>query len=438
LSSLRFNSPSFVQAQLARRRLVGSVALVLGVGLAARVAFILCTPRDVYSADVNNWRWVVASLERGLNPYQSTTFLNWPPLWMQILFGLNRLATGLGLSLFQAIRAFLIIVEGAVIVLTFILVSRTSPSFSARRLLLIGMALNPIAILLVCQHCNFDVLVAFWVLLFVNEQIQYQATGAASAWLGSCLWLGLGVLTKTVPLVLAPLLLVGIRNLRWKERILGGCLLFGPVTLGMSIVYSLVPAAIERNVLDYRSAQGWFGITGLLRWMHHPGLMEGYSRLSPWLFGVGLVALSRVLWTRARLTAGQVVLLSALLLMAVVVFGPGYGPQYIFWFMPILVVSYPLFGKSWRKGLAAFYAIAAVTYCFEYSLFPSHGMLLIRWGLGEQWAARASAWSTPEMQTLFRLPLFLGYVGLFALGVSRLGASSNASTASLELAPSPN
>jgi hypothetical protein len=436
LSQLSFSTPAG-QAQLGRRRLVGSLALVLGVALAARVAFILCTPRDVYSADVNNWRWVVASLERGLNPYQSTTFLNWPPLWMQILFGLNRLAAVLGLTLFQAVRAFLITVEGALIVWTFILVSRTSPSFNARRLLLVGIALNPIAILLVCQHCNFDVLVAFWVLLFVIEQTEFQATGSATAWLGSCLWLGLGVLTKTVPLVLAPLLLVGIRSLRWKERTLGGLLLFGPVVLGMSIVYSLVPAAIERNVLGYRSAQGWFGITGLLGWTHRPGLMDGYSRLSPWLFGVALVALSRVLWTRARLTAAQVMLLSALLLMAVVVFGPGYGPQYIFWFMPLLIASYPLFGNSWRKGLAAFYVIAALTYCFEYSLFPSHGMLLIRLGLGEQWTARANAWSTPEMQTLFRLPLFLSYVGLFALGGSRLGASMSASAPSPDLAQPP-
>jgi hypothetical protein len=405
------------------RHLVGSLGVVLGTGLLVRAAFIVCTPRDVYSADVNNWRWVVAALERGLNPYQSTTFLNWPPLWMQILFGLNRVASWLGLTLFQAVRSFLIVVEGAAVALTFLLIARTAPSFNARRLLLLGMALNPIAILLVCQHCNFDVLVALWVLLFLTEQAEFQATGRVTAWLSSCLWLGLGVLTKTVPLVLAPLLLVGMRNLRWKERILGLLLLLGPVILGISILYSLAPSAIERNVLGYRSAQGWFGITGLLGWTHHPGLMEAYSRLSPWLFGIALLALSSLLWFTARLTGAQLVLTTALLLMAVVVFGPGYGPQYIFWYMPVLVASYPLYGKSWRVGLLVFYLIAAFTYVFEYSLFPSHGMLLLRLGLGQPWPARASAWSTPEMQTLFRLPLFLSYLGVFSLGVSVLAAS---------------
>jgi hypothetical protein len=412
-----------LRGNASRRHLVGSLGVVLGASLLVRAAFIVCTPRDVFSADVNNWRWVVVALERGLNPYQATTFLNWPPLWMQILFGLNRVAGWLGLTLFQVVRSFLIGVESVAVVLTFFLVARTAPSFNARRLLLLGMALNPIAILLVCQHCNFDVLVAAWVLLFLLEQADFQATGGVSAWLSSCLWLGLGVLTKTVPLVLAPLLLVGVRSLRWRERVLGLLLLLGPVILGISILYSLAPAAIERNVLGYRSAQGWFGITGLLGWAHHPGLMAAYSRLSPWLFGVALLALSSLLYVTTRLTPAQLVLTTALLLMSVVVFGPGYGPQYIFWYMPVLVASYPLYGRSWRVGLLLFYLIAIATYAFEYSLFPSHGMLLLRLGLGEPWATRASAWSTPEMQTLFRLPLFVSYLGLFALGVSVLAPS---------------
>lgn len=405
------------------RKALAGAAMALLVGLAVRLLFIFFTPPDVYSADMSAWQVVVGALQRGQNPYQVTRFLSWPPLWMQSLFALGRLATNLNISLFQAVRGFLLVCEGFTVILTSVLLARTVPMTSHRALLIIGFALNPIAVLLVCQHCNFDVLVAVWVLLFLNAQMDFQTSGQASDWLASCLFLGLGILTKTVPLVLSPLLLVGIRRLTWKERTLGLLLLVGPAALGLSVLYALVPGAVENNVLGYRSFPGWFGFTGLLDVAQLHPLSIWYTRVSSWLFALGLVVLSLFLMRRSRVQPAQLVLLAALLLMAVVIFGPGYGPQYASWYLPLLVASWALWPGAWRVALLVLALIAVVTYVEEYALLPSHGMLLIRMGWGGEWLRRSREWSTPPVQSLIRLPLFVSYLVLFFIGVFRLRQS---------------
>jgi hypothetical protein len=402
---------------------MADAAVVLSVGLVVRLLFIFFTPADVYSADMSAWQTVVAVLQRGFNPYQVTRYLSWPPLWMQTLYGLSRLAAALNISLFQAVRGFLLLCEAGTVIFTSLLLARTVPLKSHRLLLTVGLALNPVAVLVVCQHCNFDLLVALWVLLFLLAQVEFQEGGQVGDWLASCLFLGLGILTKTVPLILAPLLLVGLHRLRWRDRGLGFLLLVGPAALGVSVLYALVPAAVQQNVLGYRSAPGWFGITGLLDVAHLQALSAFYTRASSWLFAVGLLLLSAFLLKRPRLLPKQLVLLTALLLTSVVVWGPGYGPQYVSWYLPVLVASWAFWPGVWRPVLLVLAVVAALSYFEEYALLPSHGMLLIRMGWGGDWLRRSREWSTPEMQSLIRLPLFAAYLALFGVGVSCLRTS---------------
>ena len=419
-------NPSPRPATTSKRELIVTIALVLSIGFAVRLLFILLTPAEVYSADMSAWQVVVSLLQRGYNPYQLTKFLSWPPLWLQVLFGLGRLATALHVSLFEAVRGFLLVCEALTVVFTALFLTRNLPSTGHRMLLIVGFALNPIAILLICQHCNFDVLATLWVLLFLVTQAEFQATGKVSDWLASCLCLGLGVLTKTVPLVLAPLLLVGIKRMAWRERLLGICLLAGPAGLSLSVLYALAPAAVESNILGYRSFPGWFGITGLLDLAQLYSLAAWYTRASSLLFALGLTLLSVVLFRRPRLAPAQLLLLATLLLMSVVIFGPGYGPQYIFWYMPMLVASWAFWPGTWRWALAAFAVIATFTYLAEYGLLQSHGMLLIRMGLAGEWLQRAQAFGTPPAQSIVRLPLFLAYLVLFFTGVWSLRQSFGA------------
>src|SRR4029079_8547221 len=54
-------------------------------------------------------------------------------------------------------------------------------------------------------------------------------------------------------------------------------------------------------------------------------------------------------------------------LMVVVAFGPGYGPQYAYWFLAALVASYVLLDDAWRRLLRVAWLVAALTYVVEYA-----------------------------------------------------------------------
>ena len=60
----------------------------------------------------------------------------------------------------------------------------------------------------------------------------------------------------------------------------------------------------------------------------------------------------------------------ALAFMLVVAFGPGYGPQYAYWFLPALVATYVLLDDAWRRLLRIAYLVAGLTYIFEYGFIP--------------------------------------------------------------------
>ena len=64
-----------------------SIALIIAGAALARIAFLLVAPPDAISTDLShNWLTVASVLHEGGNPYNVTTFLNWPPVWMQLIY----------------------------------------------------------------------------------------------------------------------------------------------------------------------------------------------------------------------------------------------------------------------------------------------------------------------------------------------------------------
>ncbi|HET7540515.1 MAG TPA: glycosyltransferase family 39 protein, partial [Polyangiaceae bacterium] len=260
-----------------RHRSAVQVSLLLAASATARLLFLACLPPHTYSADVQNWRNVASALQAGQNPYNVTTFLNWPPLWMQVIFVMNKLAAAWQLDLATVIRLFLGSVESLLLVACHGVLRQLTTPERAFRLALFGVALNPIAILLVCQHCNFDVIAGLFVLLATFCVVRYSDTNDEREWLYACCCLGIAILAKTVPIVLVPLLGFGLRQVSWRSRLLGSVLLLGPVTLGMSVIYALGPEQVTDNVLHYRSSAGWFGLTGFFELPKWHRLTELYT-----------------------------------------------------------------------------------------------------------------------------------------------------------------
>jgi len=395
------------------------LGLVTGVSLGVRLAFLTWKDPSAISWDLHAWSDVARRLAAGENPYVTTDFLNWPPVWMQLIFGLDRIAKAVGISTVLAIQLFLVAAELGVIVATYdLLLAIGCSRAKARWTLLIGIALNPICVLLVCQHGNFDVLVGLLVLLFVSALLRWNRGGPIEDWFLACFWLGLGVAVKVVPIVLAPLLLVGVRRLSHAARFLGAAAISGPAAYGVSVIYVLSPAAIREKVIGYRSLPWRFGFTYLLRVFHLERWIGAYSvlfvgALLACMAIVGMSAVRRVTVPDRNLIYG------ALLLLAFIPFaGPGYGPQYIYWFWPLVLAAFATGTRNVREVTILFAATAAATYLIEYAFRATLGGYL----LGHFSPTHALVLYTTQRLPTVRLPLFLSYAVLVGtLFVSTLG-----------------
>lgn len=418
------------------------IAIVLVVSWVARAVFIALIG-DHRSQDVGYWGLALDAQDAGRNPYE-TGVLNWPPLWLMVIVGLDHAASAVDVSFLSALRLYLVLVESAMVVALYLTLVRADARPDAvRRALLFGIALNPIAILLVCQHGNSDVQVGLLVVLAVAALLAHGRSRDVVFWLTGCLLLGIGVLAKTVPLILVPVLAPGARLASRAGRVLGATLLLGPAVLGVGVILALAPRAVWDHVIGYRSTRGFFGLSGILD-EHFPGNPEAhfeaytgvdvggsYGKLFTLAILVLIVWLGRRLWRDTPLAPGRLFLLVGILLMVVVALGPGYGPQYAYWFLPALVATYVLLDDGWRRLLLASYVVAVVTYAVEYAFVPWLGAYATPGDAG--WKADVTEYlDDPGRLTVFRLALFAIYLLVVVAGLARLAALRGGRTADNE------
>jgi hypothetical protein len=420
MGSLTHERGSSKLRRLLERPGIRDLTIVLATSWLARAVFMAAIG-DAHSLDVDYWEGALEALDEGRNPYE-TGVLNWPPLWLEIIVGLDAIADVTEISFWSALRIYLVFVESALVVsLYFTLVAVGAPRAVVRRALLFGIALNPVTILLVCQHGNSDVNVGFLVTAALAALLAHRRSRDVIFWLGGCLLLGVGVLAKTVPLVLAPVLAPGARLASSAGKVLGVTLLLGPAALGLSVIMSLVPREVVEHVIRYRSTRGFFGLSGMLEELTRFDARSLYASV----FTLGVLLMVVWLWRRLSreepLPPERLFLLVAVVLMVVVAFGPGYGPQYAYWFLPALVATYVLLDDAWRRLLRIGFVVAGLTYGVEYAFVPWLGSYADGLTGDTAWVADVSDYlDVPRRLVLFRLPLFMIYLVLIFEGIRRL------------------
>lgn len=383
---------------------------------ALRALFLWFKPEDAVANDAVYWSRVARLLLEGHNPYTHSNLLNWPPLWMVVVYGLGRLAEHVG-DFFPGLWGLLLVAESGLIIATFGLLRAVAPR-ARGAVLLPAIALNPFAIFQVCQHGNFDVLMSLCIVLALTAVAAFARRDDPLSWLSACAWLGLGVLTKAVPVLLAPLLFSRARSLPARAWALGAVMLLGPAVLGVAVVYVLAPEGVWTNVIQYRSIGGWHGIPGLLRLAGADAAVSLHQRAFAPLLLASMAAAAAVLWRRPVSDPRRLVLLAALGLLAVATLGPGYGAQYGYWYLPLLTVCYAAFpDRRWRVLLASSAVVLAATSLFEYGLLQDSGALLVRLTGSHEMASLSADWSTPAATTIARLPLFLAQLLVLAGGM---------------------
>ena len=209
------------------------LSIILGLSILVRALFITWMPAQAISSDLMHWGDAARYFRVGANPYSEPRLQwNWPPFWIPMLHVLYHLTDGL-IPFFTAVRAYLIAIESTLAICLYFVVRRFFPQTSALRLLVMGVSLNPICVLLVCQHGNFDVLASLFGILALAMLLIFRGGHDILRWLWACAFLGLAILTKTVPWVLVPLLAIGARGLNTRALALGTLLLVGPTLYGL-------------------------------------------------------------------------------------------------------------------------------------------------------------------------------------------------------------
>ena len=409
------------------RREIRDILIALGVLLGIRLAVLAIAPYSLGSTDLRSWAEVANHLVNGRNPYALTAKLNWPPFWMQILYVLGRLTVVTGADFGILVKLVLISVECVLTAVLYLVARRLLGVKRPLRIVVLAICVNPVAIFQVLQHCNFDVLIGLWVLLFFWSIARFAEGGEEQYWLLGALFLGMGIWAKTVPICLVPVALFGIRRVSRPVLVVGLFLILAPVSIAMSVIYVLTPDTVVEHVLQYRSAPGCFGISGLLHLVDQQGMARAMAKLFQIAYFGALVYTGYHFLHREAVGPRTLLGVILLLLVSIPVLGPGYAPQYVYWYLPLLALAYHCGTRRTRRLLVALHCVMVLTYIIEYALFHTHGLLvvyLVPTDTVKIAHLLSKVISTGGGQTLVRLPLFILYLLLMANIVAGLRSGS--------------
>ena len=85
-----------------------ALLLLLGIAATARLAWLAILPSQAVALDFLTWKWVALDLLNHVNPYSSAPFINHPPFWTEVIFGLANLSRSTGVDFIRSVRFVLI------------------------------------------------------------------------------------------------------------------------------------------------------------------------------------------------------------------------------------------------------------------------------------------------------------------------------------------
>lgn len=304
-------------------------ALIIGGGLRLFLAAAFYGNYDQWSYEI-----VTTIVQRRDNIYAETDRYNYSPLWAYCLLVLSKITQITGLDFHLVVRGALTLVDLLDAALVGLIAARVW-GWSARRGFSLYL-LNPVAILLVGYHGQFENLAALPLLLALYLYIQRpEAPPTKRIWaLGS-----LAIIVKHNVVFSVWMLFVYTCRMRkhalWLFA-LSALLFFATFVPFVQTGWH----GIVRNVLLYRSQESIYGM-GLL--------LPGYGSML--IFMASMLALPFVAKYRLKLPAAQGVVLST---VAFVALAPGISEQYF--------ILPALFGTILAGGPYAVFTITATVF----------------------------------------------------------------------------
>jgi hypothetical protein len=307
------------------------------------------------SNDVGAWRWAIRELSHGANPYL-TKKLNWPPLWPTILLYTARMEQVYHLPDAFSVKVVPCLMDTLIGVSLYVWFALHNIDYRAAFRRALWYTLNPVAIFTCAFHGQFDCMPAFFSLLAVMALLRpptWQAT------LKSAFWLNLGIMARTWPGVLLPIMLIYVRGLR--QKVVYALLALVPSAICVYLLYRQAPAVIMESVILYRGSSGGWGLTAPAVFMSKSaGLALGRLVLGILYLAWGTLYL--IVW-RTRMPLPQAACLGVLTYF---VFAPGCGLQHLAWIVPI-----GLFADAPRARLYSL--VASLSIAIQYIWSPFNG-----------------------------------------------------------------
>ncbi|GAC1541209.1 MAG: hypothetical protein NVS2B7_13810 [Herpetosiphon sp.] len=347
--------------------------LILGAALLTLIFKVSIAATTIGTNDVQTWQHFTEQIRTigQANLYLSERNFNHPPLIGLLLRLMDWLTTHSHLPFPFWLRLPAIVADFVSVVIVLRLIGPTVP--------VALLAVCPPLIMISGFHGNTDPVMIMWIILgvWLLERAPVNSQSAAMAGVA----IALAISTKIVPVILVPIFLLWLPS--WRSRVLFTSCLSATVLVGALPFILTVPGAIVRNVFDYKSIYGQWGIGRILylgrglprpHWLTVTDLaFERYGRL---LAGGSIMLLS--LWLNwPRRYKPTLFVQSGLILLVFLVVSPGFGVQYLAWIMPWVVVAgirasmavYAACGVF----LASVYSFWAGQWPWHYAGSPSNG-----------------------------------------------------------------
>ncbi len=325
--------------------------MLAGIALVVRLlpSAVLAYDTDF---DIQSFQLTGEVLAKGQDVYTDELTQNrhpYLPLQMYAMYGAYRIADATNLPFPFVVRLLPVFVDASIALLLFYRLLNVVSASEAFRWGLI-YALNPVTVLVSAAHGQFDALPALLTLLaLLSVPYSLWKTG---------LFLGLGILDKSWPILAWPQIMARLRT--WRERFFV-TLLMGIVPLMAVAVYSWVfdanPVDSVRKAVSYNWGTGIWGYTYFLRMglMHFPKwplTWTWFLRFARWLT---LGFLGWLWFVRARHQSPVAGFLT--ILLGFLAWGHAFSIQYLLWIVPFAVY------QRERIWLAR-YVLAACAYMF--------------------------------------------------------------------------
>ncbi|HEV7238665.1 MAG TPA: glycosyltransferase 87 family protein [Thermoanaerobaculia bacterium] len=325
--------------------------VAIAVGTVLR---LVQTATSIGTIDALMWfRWVELIERVGiLQSYRYSQLMNHPPFALLLARTVNAVGVACGLEFNDSLR----IVQAAADVGTALLLVGIARRLGAKNEYFAAAMffLSPATIFISAFHCNNDPLMTMLLAAAVLMVLDERPLPAGAL-------LALAVSIKIVPLLVGPLLLFAFRGTRARVLFLAAA------SVTSAILF--LPGFVVNGPQFLKQIFGYTGMTTgwgwrlvavyVAKWTGSHGLSRALTYL-----GFVMIAALVVLWI-AEVRRGEIrerlprlICISYLL---VLFFAPGFGVQYMFWFLPWLAFALPKRAALAMHGLISAFVFTAYT-----------------------------------------------------------------------------